>query len=347
MVESKLYRSSLEGLYNSVEVDDKTFLITGASGLIGSCLVDLLMSANTSGKHNRVYALGRSEERLLKRFSPFIASEGFHIIEQDICVPLDDKYDFDYIIHCASNADPRLYVKYPVETMVTNLKGGINVLEYVRKHKECKAEILSTFEVYGDTVKDDYCESETGLLNYYDIRSCYPESKRAIETLALCYCKEYGVNVNIGRLCSIYGPTMLPDDSKAHAQFLKNAVKGKDVVLKSKGTTIRSYCYVLDAVSAILSILFHGSSPDVYNISNENSVATIAQMADIVAELSGRAVATDLAENALDGNKYNPRNSILNNDKLKGLGWTGHYDLKTGVSECLSILREIQTDNEE
>lgn len=346
MIESKLYRNSLEYLYSSVEVDDKSFLITGASGLIGSCLTDLLMLANALGKHNKVYVLGRSEERLLKRFSPFMSSILFHIIEQDICLPLDDKYDFDYIIHCASNADPRLYVEYPVETMVTNLKGGINVLEYMRKHKDCKAEILSTFEVYGDSGKDTYSESEIGVLNYYETRACYPESKRAIESLALCYNQEYGVNINIGRLCSIYGPTMLSDDSKAHAQFLKNAVEGKDVVLKSAGTTKRSYCYVLDAVSAILCILFRGSSSDVYNISNDNSIATIAQVAYTIAELSGKTVITDLAENAQNGYRYKPRNSVLKNDKLKGLGWIGRYDLKTGLSECLSILQEIQKDNE-
>jgi len=342
MIASQLYRNSLETLIGSVETDAKSFLITGASGLIGSCLADVLLSANSSGKHNRVYLLGRSEEKLMNLFATYFDSNSFHIIEQDICEPLNDSYDFDYIIHCASNADPRLYVNYPVETMATNLKGGINVLEYVRKHKKCKAEILSTFEVYGDTGKDKYSECETGILDFNKIRSCYPESKRALELLARCYWQEYGSSVNIARLCSIYGPTMLEDDSKAHAQFLRNAVDGRDVILKSPGTTNRSYCYVMDAVSAIFCVLFHGEVPEVYNISNENSTATIAQVAYSVAKLAGMSIVNDWVDAVQDDKIYKPHNCILENDKLKSLGWSGRYNLEQGLSECLSILQEVK-----
>lgn len=334
-----LYKNSLHKFIDTVEVNRKSFLITGASGLIGSCLTDLLMEANLSGRENHVYALGRSKSKLKKRFSDYYESGYFHIIEQDVCQPLDDSLEFDYIIHGASNADPVSYAKYPVETMTINLLGGINVLEYGKKHPNCQIVILSTFEVYGNAGKDEYSEEDAGLLNFNQLRSCYPESKRTIETLSKCYYDEYGVSVIIGRLASIYGPTMAENDSKAHAQFLRNALEGKDIVLKSKGEQLRTYCYVIDAVTGILCVLFHGCSNMAYNISNENSVVSIAEVAQTVADIAGTKVILDLP-NELEAKGFSkPQNCILNNDRLRDLGWQGRYNLQAGIEETYNVLK--------
>ena len=337
-----LYRAALEQVEDSVEVSGKTFLVTGASGLIGSCLIDLMMLACENGKTNHIYALGRSSKKLEKRFSGYLDSDYFHIIEQDICSPFNDDFHFDYIIHGASHADPINYAKYPVETMKTNLMGIINVLEYARKHSNCHVELLSTFEVYGHAGKDEYSESDVGMLDFNTLRACYPESKRAAETLARCYQDEYNLKVKIGRLASIYGPTMAIDDSKAHAQFLRNAIEGKDIVLKSQGIQKRTYCYVIDAVTAILHILFHGKEGEAYNISNEKSIVTIAQLAQIIAEISGRKVIFDLPSDLESKGFSKPQNCILNNGKLRDLGWSGRYDIRRGVEESLSILGQTK-----
>ena len=334
-----LYINSLHKVIDTVEVNRKRFLITGASGLIGSCLTDLLMEANLSGRENHVYALGRSKSKLEKRFSDYLESSYFHIIEQDVCQPLDVSLEFDYIIHGASNADPVSYAKYPVETMTINLLGGINVLEYGKKHPNCQIVILSTFEVYGNAGKDEYSEEDAGLLNFNQLRSCYPESKRSIETLSICYYDEYGVKVNIGRLASIYGPTMAENDSKAHAQFLRNALDGKDIVLKSKGEQRRTYCYVIDAITGILSVLFHGDYGTAYNISNENAVVSIAEVAQTVAGIAGTNVIFDLPNEVEAKGFSKPQNCILKNNKLRALGWHGWYDLQAGIEETYMILR--------
>lgn len=333
-----LYRTALEKVLDAVEVNGKSFLITGASGLIGSCLIDLLMLANESGRKNHVYALGRSARKLENRFGDYLCYNGFHIIEQDICSPIDTNSKFDYIVHGASNADPIRYAKYPVETMNTNLLGIINVMNYAQKNVNCRVELLSTFEVYGNTGRDEYSESEAGVLDFNQLRACYPESKRAAEMVARCYSEEYGADVTIGRLSSIYGPTMADDDSKAHAQFLRNALAGKDIVLKSKGEQKRTYCYVIDAITAILYVLFHGEKGGAYNISNENSVVTIAEFAQIVAELSNRAVVFDLPSELERKGFSKPQNCILDNAKLRKLGWTGHYDITSGINETIRIL---------
>lgn len=335
----ELYRSSLSKLTNAVEEKGKTFLITGATGLIGTCLVDLLMLYNeTDEKGNHIYALGRSTKKLESHFRKYLNYDSFDIIGQDICDQLDDKINFDYIIHGASYADPINYARYPVETMKTNLLGGINILEYAKKHQNCKVEILSTFEVYGKTEYDIHSEYDIGYLDFFKIRSSYPESKRALETLAISYREEYNLNVTIGRLCSVYGPTMNFDDSKAHAQFLRNAIEGKDIVLKSRGEQRRSYCYVLDAVTGILTVLFRGESGKAYNINNENSIVTISEMAEIIANMTGKHVVYELPSELEAKGFSTPQNCILDNTMLKALGWEGHYTINQGISECLSIL---------
>lgn len=338
MENNKLYKSSLENIVNYVEESGKSFLVTGASGLIGSCIVDLLMLANKKGKNNQIYALSRNSKKMEIKFREYLNSNCLHIIEQDICSPLDDSLEFDYIIHCASNADPVNYARYPVETMKTNLLGGINILDYLKKHKKCKAELLSTFEVYGDLGKDFYSEQEVGFLNFNLIRACYPESKRVMETLARSYVDEYDVRIIIGRLPSVYGPTMAHDDSKAHAQFIRNAIAGKDIVLKSKGEQRRTYCYVLDAVAAILCVLFRGKNGEVYNISNEKSILSIAELAQIIAGVAGRNVVFDIPTELEKKGFSKPQNCMLDNTKLKALGWEGKYDILKGITECMAIL---------
>lgn len=337
---NQLYRSALENIVDAVEADGYSFLITGASGLIGSCLIDLLMLANEKGYKNHVFALGRSAKKLEAKFSDYLNSNYFHVIEQDICSPINDNLNIDYIIHAASNADPISYAKYPVETMKTNLLGIINVLEYAILHPSCRVELLSTFEVYGDAGADEYKEDEVGFLDFNALRACYPESKRAAETIARCYNDEYNVDVTIGRLSSIYGPTMAEDDSKAHAQFLRNALAGKDIVLKSKGEQKRTYCYVLDAVTGILAILFHGKKGEAYNVSNENSIVTIAELAQIIAEECNRAVVFDIPSEIESKGFSKPQNCILDNNKLRNLGWQAKYDIRKGIEECLSILSD-------
>lgn len=338
MIKNIQYRESLQNILDAIEVNDKTFLITGASGLIGSCLIDLLMHANAGGKHNHVYAVGRSKEKLGKRFVEFKDSKYFHIIEQNVCNPFDDNLHFDYIIHGASNADPVSYATYPVETMTTNIIGAYNILEYGRKHTKCKITILSTFEVYGNTGQDEYVETDNGIIDFNAFRACYPESKRSVEIMSRCYVSEYDVKVNVARLSSIYGPTMLENDSKAHAQFLHKALEGKDIILKSKGAQKRSYTYVIDAVTGILAVLFRGDIMESYNVSNENAIASIAEVAHICANLAGTNVVYDLPSDIEAKGFSKPQNCILNNKKLRDLGWRGQYSVETGFRRCYDIL---------
>lgn len=340
MVNSRTYREALEKVIPEIAISDGRILVTGASGLIGSCLIDLLVLANNYGRSFDVYALGRDKTKLQNRFSAFKGSDMLHFVEQDIQTPLDRSIHYDYIIHGASNADPRNYALYPLETMLINLEGARNVLNYCRDHSATRVIMLSSFEVYGYAGKDVYQESDAGVIDHNMIRSCYPESKRCMELLTRCCVEEYGVNVVIGRLSSIYGPTMLKDDSKAHAQFIRNALRGKDIVLKSKGGQRRTYCYVIDAITGLLCVLGKGVVGEAYNISNEDGVVTIAEVARTIAKIAGVTVISDIPDEIERKGFSKPQNCILENLKLKSLGWQGKYDIKTGLNECMKILKE-------
>lgn len=338
MVENTIYRKALERVIPEIAISDGCVLVTGASGLIGSCIIDLLMLSNEHGRHFDVYALGRNKEKLSSRFKAFKESANLHFIEQDIMMPLNNDISYDYIIHGASNADPRNYALYPVETMLINVEGAKNILNYCKVHLDTRALLMSTFEVYGNAGKDVYVETDSGIVNVNKLRSCYPESKRCMEVLTHCYVDEYGVKAVIGRLSSIYGPTIAKDDSKAHAQFIRNGLNSEDIVLKSKGEQKRTYCYVIDAVTGLLCILAKGHVGEAYNISNENSIVSIAEVAQTVANIAGTKVIMQLPDELEKKGYSAPQNCILNNAKLKQLGWSGHYDFLNGISETMSIL---------
>ncbi|MBO7537937.1 MAG: NAD-dependent epimerase/dehydratase family protein [Prevotella sp.] len=345
MVNNATYSAALVRSISQLPMTGGRILVTGASGMIGSCLIDMLMLANKYGYSFDVYALGRNRSKLLKRFKAFEESSLLHIIEQDIRFPLDDSIDVDYIIHGASPADPIMYANNPTETMLTIFEGTTNMLNYCVRHKKTRMLLLSSFEVYGNNGNHEYSEDDFGAIDMNQIRSCYPESKRNAEILAKSYSHEFGVNALIARLCSIYGPTMAMDDSKAHAQFLRNAVNKENIILKSKGQQYRGYCHVIDAVTAMLTILAKGKCGEAYNVSYEGGVSTIADIARCVSEIAGTGVVYEQLSTAEEHLYSKPINCVLKNEKLRSLGWKGHYGIKEGLAETLSILIEMNRDN--
>lgn len=338
MINNTRYQEQLRDAAESVQVKDCHVLVTGATGLIGSAIIDVLMTANKQGATIHIYALGRSREKLLTRFSSYVDHRFFHLLVQDICTPLPDEITFDYIIHGASNADPVSYAKYPAETMTTNLLGAYNILTYGKNHPTCRITMLSTFEVYGNAQQDTYQEGDAGIIDFNVLRSCYPESKRSVELMAQCYHQEYGVQVNVARLSSIYGPTMLSNDSKAHAQFIRNALAGKEIILKSRGLQKRTYTYVLDAVTGLLAVLYRGISGEAYNVCNGDAITTIAEVAQLVASIAQTSVVFQIPSELEAKGFSKPQNCILVDTKLRNLGWKPRYDLKTGLISTMNIL---------
>ena len=198
----------------------------------------------------------------------------------------------------------------------------------------------SSVEIYGNARDEDsFTEDYTGQLNLSTSRSCYTESKRLSESLCQSYISEKGAKVKIVRLSRVFGPTMLMNDSKASSQFIVKALNGEDIVLKSKGEQLFSYTYVADAVSAMLHVLLHGENGVAYNISNAVCDVHLKDFARLCAEWAGRDVVFDLpSETERKGFSIAMR-AILDNSRLRSLGWTPYYGIKDAVFRTLSIIK--------
>ena len=314
----------------------KSVLVTGAGGLICSALVDALMSMGDV----RVYAAGRNTQKLQKRFVYWADNRNLHFLQYDAALPLAFNQRFDYLFHGASNASPAAYSTQPVETMLANFVGMENILRYAKDSGAKRVLYVSSSEVYGKKEGcDPYHEQEYGFVDLLNPRACYPSSKRAAETLCAAYGAEYGVDTVIVRPGHVYGPTCTDSDNRASSQFPRDALAGKNIVMKSAGSQLRSYCYVLDCVSAMLAVLLRGETGHAYNISNPDSIVTIRQMAQCFADAAGVSLVFDNPTDA-EAKSYNLMdNSALDSTALEALGWHGLFDLASGVEATLDAMK--------
>ena len=338
-----LYQEDLKRIAETEGISSlygKSFLITGATGLLGVCLIDTLMHLNAKGADISIYALGRSRDKAIMRLGNYFKDPHFHFFEREASESLMDLPDSDIIIPLASNTHPLAYSQYPVETITINVKGAEQALE---KALTCGATVLypSTVEVYGNARGEDvFTEDYTGQLTLATARACYTESKRLSEALCQSYVTEGGAKVKIVRLSRVFGPTMLMSDSKASSQFIRKALDGEDIVLKSKGEQLFSYTYMADAVGAMLHVLIHGESATAYNIASETCNVKLKDFARYCAEWAGREVVFELPSETEQKGFSIAMRAILDNTKLKALGWQSGYAMKDAVYRTLSILSE-------
>ena len=307
----------------------KSVLVLGASGLIGSTFVRALRGqAQLRGFDIDVTAAGRSERRLQERFAN---DERIHLLRCDVSLPLDLPHSYDVIVDAASPADPASFAASPVEVMEANLTGVRHVLEQIRNQGTGMALYLSSGEIYGE-FPDHVLATEdmSGRIDSMAVRSCYPSSKRAAETLCAAYHAEYGVDVRVARPAHIFGPGFTASDSRVSAAFFRDALAGENIVLRSDGMQRRTYTYVTDCVAGLLAIVVQGQAGKAYNVSNDANDMTLRDFAEIVAESAGvRCVAPDPAPAA--ETPVMQRASSLSGTRLRTLGWKPQISVSQGV----------------
>lgn len=336
LCESKLYREDLDraiSFINLNKLDGKTVFITGGLGLIGSTIVDILLSY---GKLKKVYVGARDYKKFEERFGKNMNAS---FVEYDALKELKINFVPDYIICGAGLASPELYVKKPVETILSNFNGVHKLLDFAKNNHINRLIYISSSEVYGKIMSSvPYCEKEYGVIDMDNIRSSYAEAKRASEMLCKAYCSEYNVDMIIVRPGHIYGPSAKKSDNRVSSLFAFKAAEGQKIELKSAGKQRRSYCYSVDCAIQILFTLLKGKKGEAYNIGHDEMIS-IREMAEMFAQIGGCEVTVTKAE-LLDSNCFNPMdNSVLDNRRVKELGYNDVFSSQQGMEHTVRILR--------
>lgn len=327
------------------KLHDKSVCLSGATGLLGSFLIDVLMQKNTKGLDCTVYALGRSEEKASKRFSQWWGNKNLIFLPCDVNFPItrNEIKSIDYVLHLASNTHPMQYSTDPIGTISTNIIGLQNMLDFASTHNAARFAFASSNEIYGENRGDVelFDESYCGYIDSNTLRAGYPESKRCGEALCQAYKAQKGLDIVIPRFTRSYGPTMQLSDTKAISQFIRKGIDNENIILKSSGTQNYSYTYMADAVYGLLTIVLNGKNGEAYNIADEESNITLKELALMIANKAGTKVIFEIPDEIEAAGYSKATKALLNGSKLKGLGWVPFYTIKHGIQRTIDILKSI------
>ena len=331
-IENDVFREDMERICDAeyipwLELSGKTVLITGATGLIGYYLASALNYRNIKAKDSiRILCMVRNQSKAEDIYREQIElSQGkLSIIVGTLKDMPAIQEDVDYIVHAAGPTESKYFVQHPVETASDIIGGMFSILEMAKEKKSAGIVFLSSMEVYGPVpVREKVDEYHVSYLDTMQPRNSYPCSKRLCENLCAGYWAEHGVPANSIRLTQTFGPGIQPGDQRVFAQFLEAALQGRDIVLLTEGKTSRSYLYLSDAVTAILTVLLKGERGKAYNAAAEGTYCSIREMADFVANrLSKTEIEVKVMSDDKEAKKYISETHMdLATAQLRSLGW--------------------------
>lgn len=327
---------SLSSSVNWEKIDGKSFLITGATGLIGSILVKSLQLRNKLKNSNiKIYIIVRNKEKAYNLFSLV----NLEVIESSIENYIPKNLNIDYIIHAASPTRSKFLNNNPVETINIQIMGTKNILEQAKLSNITSMVYISSMEVYGTLNCKNVEENKLGYIDIYNTRSSYSEGKRLCELLNYSYFKEYSIPTKSARLAQTFGPGISNNENRVFKYFSDCIINKQDIILKSNGKTLINYCYTTDVIIALLMILINGNNGETYNVAGNKTKMNIYDSAKWLIEeyKTNKKVIIDIDNH----NDFAPENQmLLSNHKLKSIGWQPKHNIKYGYKNLIKFLIE-------
>ncbi len=307
----------------------KRILVTGGAGFIGSHLCKRLLDEGNEVVCADNFFTGNKNNIL-----PLLGNKRFELLRHDVTFPLYIEVDEIYNLACP--ASPVHYQSNPVQTLKTNVNGAINLLG-LAKRIDAKILQASTSEIYGDPEVHPQSESYWGSVNPIGIRSCYDEGKRCVETLFFDYFRQYKVRIKVARIFNTYGPNMSTEDGRVVSNFIVQALQGKDITIYGDGSQTRSFCFVDDTVTGLISLM---NSEDAItgpiNLGNPSEF-TMLDLAELVSELTGTKNRMIFLPLPGDDPKQRKPDIRLARELLN---WMPSIPLEDGLVETVAYFRE-------
>ncbi|NLO09325.1 MAG: NAD-dependent epimerase/dehydratase family protein [Clostridiales bacterium] len=327
------------------QIMNRTFLITGSTGLIGSFLTKVLLEYERENRNNiKVYALCRNKEKAERMYADYVDMKQLNFIYGDVRDEIKIDTNIDYIIHGANTTQSGDFIKHPVETILSLVSGTNNILQFASKQKLYGFLYLSSLEIYGRHRDDKpyIHENDYGYIDITSPRSSYSEGKRMAENLCFSYAYEYNLPIKIARLTQTFGPGVAYDDKRVFAEFARCVIEERDIILHTEGRTVRNYLYIRDCAKALFLILFRGEDGEAYNVANPDTEISIYDMAKLIATKMAMGRIGVKIEINHDSKElgYNPEmRAVLSIDKLLSLGFVPEVGLEQMLQNTIESMR--------
>jgi UDP-glucuronate decarboxylase len=299
-----------------------------------------LLALNKAYEANiQITALVRNEKNYINRFSHHLENPNLKLLLQDVSKPIQLDSPHHFIIHAASQASPKYYGLDPVGTLQANVLGTINVLELARNHPIESLLYFSSGEVYGEANTFPTKESDYGYLDPVSVRSCYAESKRMAENMCSSWHSQFNIPAKIVRPFHTYGPGISLNDGRVYADFIKNVLYDRKIILKSEGEFKRAFCYLSDATLAFFIVLTKGENAQPYNVGNKFAEITISNLANLLVEIFPEKNLNVIKKIDKPTSEYlqSPiSRNLPDTSKIELLGWAPEIALKDGFIRTVS-----------